>query len=105
KAARRARRRRILSATRLGGPGPRQPRLAGAHHDPQSAPPPAGSPPPTAPSTRRRGGDQPDRHGRRVISPRSLRPEPFTPLLGRHPSSSRALKRECSQTSTAPASL
>ena len=32
-----------------------------------------------------RGGDRPDCHRRRVTSRRSLRPEPFTPLLRRHP--------------------
>src|SRR4029453_13269090 len=78
-------RRSIVSVTRLGGPGSRQPRLAGAHHAPQTPPPPAGPPPTAAPSPRRRGGDQPDRHGRRVISPRSLRPKPFYTTPGTPP--------------------
>jgi hypothetical protein len=45
---------------------------------------PAARPARPATTSSTRGGDHPDQH-RRVTSRRSLRPEPFTPLLRRHP--------------------
>ena len=54
------------------------------HHDPQGAAAPAGPAPPTAPPTDRRRAGRRTCHSRCLTSPRSLRPEPFTPLLGRH---------------------
>src|SRR4029453_4991576 len=77
-------RRDQLPGPGLGGPGPCQRWLARPHDDPQGATAAEKPPPPTGAPNRRRGGDQPGCHRRRVTSPRSLRPEPFTPLLGRH---------------------
>src|SRR5205823_2010356 len=76
-----------LPVAGLGGPRPGIEGLARAHHDTQGAAPAPGpaaraARPATTISTR--GGDRPDRHRRRITSHRSLRPEPFTPLLRRH---------------------
>src|SRR5215216_7855047 len=63
---------------------PGQPRLARPDHDPQGTAPAAKPAPPAGPPAHHAGGDHRGRHSRPVTSPRSLRPEPFTPLLGRH---------------------
>jgi integrase len=57
-------------------PGAGQPGVAHLHR---------GHPARPATTISTRGGDRPDRHHRRVASQRSPRPEPFTPLLRRHP--------------------
>jgi len=78
-------RREFVPVAGVGGAGPRQPRLARPHDDPEGAAPAAGPTPPAPAPAGRQGGDPRGRHRCRVASSRSPRPEPFTPLMGRHP--------------------
>jgi transposase-like protein len=77
-------RRAFVSVAGVGGAGPGQRWLAWPHDDPEGAAPAAGPAPPAPAPAGRQGGDRPGHHSCRVTSSRSLRPKPFTPLLGRH---------------------
>jgi Transposase IS116/IS110/IS902 family len=88
-------RRTVVPVAGLGGPGPGLQGLARPDDDPQSTAPAAGSPArgagPTPRSQPQSGGGRRPCHRRRVRSRRSLRPEPFTPLVRRHLESLRQL--------------